>query len=75
MFRLEKFMNFKSGIHCLLKKEFKIEPNKLTKIVLKWDVVSANSLIQSTQRFEITSQIIFSILFWLSVCLFFLLSF
>ena len=40
MFRLEKFMNFKTGIHCLLKlKEFKIEPNKLTKIVLNWDVV------------------------------------
>ena len=55
MFRLEKFMNFITSIHCLLKKEFKIEPNKLTKIVLEWDVVSANSLIQSTQQFEITS--------------------
>ena len=55
MFRLEKFMNFITSIHCLLEKEFKIEPNKLTKIVLEWDVVSANSLIQSTQQFEITS--------------------
>ena len=28
MFRLEKFMNVKAGIHCLLKKEFKIEQKK-----------------------------------------------
>ena len=30
MFRLEKF-NVKAGIHCLLKKEFKIEQKKLQK--------------------------------------------
>ena len=28
MFRLEKFMNIIAGIHCLLKKEFKIEQKK-----------------------------------------------
>ena len=31
MFRLEKFMNFKTGIHCLLKKSLKLNQTNLQK--------------------------------------------
>ena len=38
MFHSEKFMNVKAGIHCLLKKNLKLNKKKVTKTVFKWDV-------------------------------------
>ena len=51
MFPLADCMNIKALIHCSTKKEFEFKKRDYKSILLKREVVLANSLIPSIKRF------------------------